>query len=327
VGRTIVDLTVMSLVAASVAFVLLQQAPGTPSELALGDPRMDAVARAAWARGFDADATLMSRWTHFVRAAVGGDFGWSWSQQRPVVAVLADTMPYTAVLTVPALVLAFLAGMWLGSRGALDAVLSPSGTSRRAVPIPVRMIAAVPPAWLALMMAAVFGASLEVLPFQGACNPRDCASLHWAMPSSWWARLPYFVLPVGTLTLVLLPLFTRLQWHAVRDARVRTHVLAAVSRGLPRALVLRRHVLRLTWLPLASAAALAMPLLLGGAVFVERVFAWPGLGSTLLLAVASRDYPLVAAISACLAGAGVVATRVAELVSARLDPRPNGASA
>ncbi len=324
--RTAVELLATALAAASVAFVLLTQAAGEPQALvqavAAGGIQLDAAARSAWVGGFDAQAAPMDRWWHFVRGMLRGDFGWSWSQQRPVMDVLAETAPYTIALALPALSLALLAALWLGGRHALR---PNANAMQQRVSRIMRVLGAVPPAWLALFIALLFAGTLGLLPLQGACNPRLCTPLSLASPLTWLARVPYVVLPVCTLTLVLLPTLTRLQLQATQQVVHRPHVLAAAARGVPPARARARHVARLTRLPLASAAALMVPVVLSGAVFIERVYAWPGLGSTLLQAVALRDYPLVSAIAGMVAIAGVVATRALEAVTPLLDPRRQGA--
>ncbi len=318
------DVVLMALATWTVAFVLLARVPGSPEALAQtissGARHLDASATRAWVGGFDARSGAFDRWWHFVSGMVRGDFGWSWSQQRPVFDVIADALPYTLALTAPALLLAMIASAWLGTRGALDG----DSTAPSRIPAAMRLLGAIPPAWLALFMALVFAGSLGALPLQGACDPRECTPVSLLTPETLLARVPYAVLPVATLSLVLLPAFTRLQWQTTRVARTLPHVQAAVSRGLTPTILRRRHVWRMTGSPMASVLSLTLPSLLGGAVFVERVFAWPGMGSVLLQAVNLRDYGLVAAMSGCIAVAGVAATRALEMLMPIIDPRrPN----
>lgn len=318
---TVLDVACMALVTWSAAFTLLTWAPGSPQALAQtvagGAQRLDASASRAWTAGFDQQQHPVARWWSFVSGMGHGDFGWSWSQQRPVSAVLIDTLPYTVSLALPALLLALSACVWLGTRG-----VRPGAPARWSmVPSAMRLLGAIPPAWLALAMALLFAGTLRLLPLQGVCNPRDCVAVSLWAPATLLARLPYAVLPILTLGLVLLPTLTRLQWQTSHQAQTLPHVTAAQARGIPASVIVRRHVWRLTWSPMASTVALILPALLGGAVFVERVFAWPGMGSVLLQAVNLRDYGLVATMSGCIAALSVLCTRLLELLVPFMDPR------
>lgn len=320
-ATTAFDVAGMALLTWSAAFVLLTWAPGNPQALAQtiagGGQRLDASASRAWIAGFDSQAPMVERWWRFASGMLRGDFGWSWSQQRPVSAVLLETFPYTASLALPALLLALSVSMWLGTRGVLRSVSS----RQSLIPATMRLLGAIPPAWLALAMALLFAGTLDLLPLQGVCNPRDCVPVSWREPGTLFARVPYAVLPILTLGLVLLPSLTRLQWQASHAVQALPHVSAAQARGIPTSAIVRRQVWRLTWSPVASVVALTLPALLGGAVFVERVFAWPGLGSVLLQAVSLRDYALLAAMSGTIAALSVLCTRTLELLVPYLDPR------
>lgn len=318
--RLAIDGVLIVLGASALVFLVLQLAPGDPLVLAQGDPRMDPAARAAWARGFEASAPLWQRWWHFASAAMQGDFGWSWSQQRPVLHVLASTMPYTVALTLPALLLAVCMGVVVGS----SAALVPRAVVSRGTLSVLRLISGVPPVWIALMLLVVFAVAWPVLPMQGVCNPRNCAPIAWTTPFTLLERLRYAILPWSSLAIALAPLFARVQYRAALSAVRAPHVVAAKARGLPPRRVLLRHALRVTWLPLLSTVSLSVPLLAGGALFVERVFGWPGMGAMLLQAVNSRDYPLVAVTTMIFAGVTVAAVSLTELVASALDPRPAG---
>jgi peptide/nickel transport system permease protein len=313
-----IDSVVLIVVASAIVFLVLQLAPGDPLVLAQGDPRMDGAARAAWARGFDGNTPVWQRWWTFLSAALRGDFGWSWSQQRPVLQVLKTTLPYTVALTLPALLLAVIGGVVVGTATAL----MPRARLPRFTLVCLRLLSGVPPVWIALMVLGVLAVTWPVFPLQGVCDPRDCPPITAGNPLALVQRLPYAGLPWVSLALVLAPIFARVQHQATRTAMQAPHVVAAAARGIPRSLIVRRHALRVTWGPLLSMVTVSAPLLAGGALFVERVYGWPGMGAMLLQAVGLRDYPLVTATTMFFAGVTMVMTMIADYAMNRLDPRP-----
>jgi peptide/nickel transport system permease protein len=137
----------------------------------------------------------------------------------------------------------------------------------------------------------------------------------------WVDRWRHAVLPLLVLSLPGAAGVSRFARRSLQDAASAPHVQAAYARGLTRGEVERAHVLRNALTPLVVLFGLTLPGVIAGSVFVEQVFAWPGLGRTMLSAIAARDYPVVLGLTLVYAGAVVTANLLADLILLRLDPR------
>jgi peptide/nickel transport system permease protein len=233
----------------------------------------------------------------------------------PVARALADTLPSTLLLMGAGLLLAFSGGIALGAWQA----------ARRGRPL-VRLVDAaalvlyaVPDFWLALMALVLFAYLVPVFPAGGAIDPvmHDYLSVTGRLVD----RLKHLALPALTLAAVSAAGIARYQRAAMLEVLPADFVRTARAKGLPERRVILRHALRNALVPVVTLVGLALPALLGGAFFVERVFAWPGMGELALGAIATRDYPLVTA-SVVVAGALVAAgSLLADLLLVAVDPR------
>jgi peptide/nickel transport system permease protein len=304
----------------ALVLLLLRLAPGDPWSVMQSDPRVTAAARAAWAPTFSPSQSWASQWLAFWHQLLGGHLGWSFSQQRAIADVLGDALPWSLLLMGGSLMLSAgggaLLGGWLAYR---------DGTARARWTLrALRALAAVPDAWLALVLLSLLAVTWPLFPMQGVCDPRTCASAGSGTLVAWRDApdvLRHAVLPVLTLTLLQLTRFARVQRSAMLPALASPVARAATARGVPARVVLWRYVARRTVLAWVAMVGMSLPSLVGGAVFVERVFGWPGAGQVLLHAIGARDYPLVL-IMAMLAGSlTVLGAWSADLVAAWLDPR------
>lgn len=306
------------LAAVSVLVVgLLHLAPGDPLALMQADARISPAVRAAWAQTFDPAQSVAHQWVALWHGLLGGELGWSWSQQRPVVAVLRDALPWTLLLMGTSLLLAAGVG-FVG--GTMLAVRRTHPVSRWALR-GLRLLAAVPDAWLALVLLATLAVTWPLLPMQGVCDPRTCVD---ARAPGWGHAADvarHAVLPVLTLTLLALTRFARAQRAAVLPVLASPLPRAVRARGVPESPLVWRHVVRGALTPWLVMVAVSLPQLVGGAVFVERVFGWPGAGQVLVQAVGARDYGLVLVLALLASVLTVVGSSVVDAMTAWLDPR------
>jgi peptide/nickel transport system permease protein len=179
-------------------------------------------------------------------------------------------------------------------------------------------LVALPGYWLGLMLVALFTYLLRALPAFGAAG-FDVDEL------GSWARfvdgLRHLALPLATLTLIGTGAAARFARGAMLDALEQPFVVAARAKGLTGTRVLVHHVLRHAVIPVVTLLGLSLPALFSGAVFVEAVFAWPGVGRVLVEAVQARDYPVVMAATAVSATLVVVGNLAADVVTGLVDPR------
>ncbi|MBX6376913.1 MAG: ABC transporter permease [Clostridia bacterium] len=287
-------------------FLLMRAAPGGPAQLLL-DARVTAEARQQMIRQLGLDRPLSEQYLTWLARAVRGDLGRSLTGE-PVTAVVAARLPATLLLMGTAFGLALAlgvpAGVWTAARrgGAADLVVTALSFAAVAVPV----------FWLALVLQLIFGVRLGWLPTGGSMTPGDGSAAD---------RLRHLVLPAGILGLAWGAGYARYVRACVADVLDRPFVRAALARGLPRRVVLIRHALRNALLPLITLVGLDLPALLGGALVVETVFAWPGIGRLFFEKAFERDYNVLMGLVLLGGAATVAGSLLADLAYALADPR------
>ncbi|PYP14655.1 MAG: diguanylate cyclase [Gemmatimonadetes bacterium] len=304
----------------TITFVLIHLAPGTP--FAADDQRqVDPEVIARLRRQFGLDQPLPVQYVLYLRNLLHGELGQSFSQHRPVAAAIADAIPPTLTLAGTALVIDFALGLALGLYQAVRA--------RRFGDIALGNVAlffnSMPTFWLGLILLLVFGQWLHVFPVGGMRDPVLCPSVTSArcLGDLLW----HLTLPALTLGLVGAAATARYQRAAMLEVAGQDYVRTARAKGLRERRVLLVHALRNALLPIITLFGLAFPFLLTGAVLVERVFAWPGMGRLSVTAIFQRDYPLVTGAALVASGVVVLGSLVADVLYAVADPRIRGRGA
>ena len=211
------------------------------------------------------------------------------------------------------LVLSYLLGIAVGvlqatRRGGLDTALSILSVT----------LFALPGYWLGLMLVMLFTYQARVLPAFGAAGFDADFLTGWSRVAD---RLRHLALPLATLTLIGAGGTARYVRGAMLDVAGAPFVAIARAKGLSPTAVAVRHVLRNALIPVLTLLGLSLPALFSGAVFIEAIFAWPGVGRVLVTAVQARDYPVVMAATAVSAVLVVLGNLLAELLVAWADPR------
>jgi peptide/nickel transport system permease protein len=311
-GRLLQSLVVVLLVTTA-SFFLAHLAPGGP--FSVDDPRMPDQVREHWRAQFGLDRPLAEQFVRYLFSLARGDMGYSFSRRIPVGDALAAALPRTLLLTGIAIVLSIASGVVLGIYQA----------TRRGRPTE-RVLSAVslffyslPEFWLALMALLLFAYWIPVLPAGGIIDATVYDYLgFWGRL---WDRLRHLALPAITLTLLTTAGVARHQRAAMLEVIELDFVRTARAKGLPERAVVGRHALRNALLPVITLLGLALPALVGGAVFVETVFSWPGMGQLSAEAIAGRDYPLITATVAVGGVMVALGSLVADLLYAAADPR------
>ncbi|MCB1184514.1 ABC transporter permease, partial [bacterium] len=304
-------------VLASAVFFAVRLAPGDPLDQVVNE-EVTAADRALLRQRLGLDRSLPEQYAHWLTGAVRGDFGLSLRQQRPVADVVGDALGPTLQLTLVSyvlhLALAVATALALAARRRRAGAAWLEGTGL--------VFYSVPAFWLGLMFILLFSRQLGWFPAGGFAGP-DAAFL--PAGARLVDRLRHLALPVLTLTLSTFMGTTRYLQAALEEVLAEDYILAARARGLPEDRILRRHALRNALLPLITLVGLSLPWLVGGALVVETVFGWPGLGRVTIEAVWARDYTVIMATTV-LAGAAVVAgSTLADLLYRRADPRVRAA--
>jgi len=300
--------------AVSLTFAAIHLAPGRPM-LPPDDRPMDPAVVARLNHVFGLDQPLVVQYLRYFVALAHGELGESFSRRRPVSQLIAGAVPNTLLLSATGLAIDFALGILIG--------LFQAARARRRSDVALANVTlffySLPTFWLALVLQLVFALSLGWFPTGGTIDPVLYGSLPFM--GRLLDRLHHLVLPALTLGLVAAGGTARFQRAALLEALGHDYVRTARAKGLAEPAVLVRHAWRDALLPVISLAGLALPFLLTGAVLIERVFSWPGLGKLAADAISARDYPLVLGTTLLVTCAVVLGSLVADLLTAAADPR------
>jgi len=311
VKRTLFALMTL-LVAVTLNFVLFRAAPGDPAS-ALRCRACTPEFKEAQRKEFGLDKSKLEQYGIYVKQLAQGNLGSSFSSRRPVWEELKDpllnTLPMVALGTIFSIAFGIASGVVAAWRRGTVADWGNLSVSLFFYSLPTQ--------WLGLMLVIVFAG---VLPISGISDP----FLEFTDPS-WWDtfvdRLKHMLLPSMTLGLVLYGDYALVTRSALLQTLGEDYILTARAKGLGAWRIVRRHALRNALLPISTLIAISLGYLVGGAILVEAVFSYPGIGLEVYDAVFERDYPMLQGAFLLLMLSVVLANYVADLLYLRLDPR------
>ena len=300
------------LVAATVAFLLAHLAPGGPA-VALGGEHGAPGQIEEIARRYGLDRPLIEIYLDWLGRLLTGDLGRSYRADAPVAALIAERLPVTIALILPAILLSAGAGLLLGLAAA-----PARGRIGRGFVAAMAALHALPGYLVAQLLVLAFARWLDLLPVQGIADARGTGDGIWvqAMDGARHLVLPVLALALHHLTLVAL--LTRARVAAELD---RPYVTTARGKGLAERHVRWRHALPNAMLPLIALMGSRVGSIVVGAAVIETAFALPGLGRLAVTAAIARDHPTVIGIVLVAAAAIVIANLLVDLVQLGLDPR------
>ncbi|TPQ21063.1 ABC transporter permease [Streptomyces sporangiiformans] len=279
-------------------FLLVRLAPGDPAS-AYAAPNATSADLARIREQFGLDDPLIVQYGLFLRDLFTGDLGTSYSFHSPALDVVLDRIPYTVTLAVSAIAVTTLVavplGVWMARRA----------DTRRELGANVLTIAgqSMPDFWTGVMLLTVFAVVLPVLPASGFTS---------------WSGL---VLPTATVAVLQLALVSRLVRREMTTALASSYITVARSRGVRESALTWRYALANSAVPLVTALGTRFAALLNGVVVVEVVFGWPGVGSLVVRALETRDYPLIQATVLVTATLAILVQLLVDLAYPLLDPR------
>lgn len=288
-----------------VTFILLHLLPGSTVRAILG-PRATLVAIHQLTVELGLNKPLPVQYVIWLNNLVHLNLGYSYKLDQPVISLLGQRIPRTLFLVGSSLILAILLAIPLGI---LQAV-------RRNKPDDYVMTGlsfifySMPTFWLGLLLISLFSATLNWLPSEA---PQDQLGI--------FSQLNGMILPVATLTLVTVALFSRYMRSSVLEQTVQDYVRTARAKGLTGRQVLFRHVLRNALIPVITLIGLSLGGILSGAVVVEYVFNYPGMGLLFFQAALDDDFPVLLGVTVVVAIATVVGNLIADVLYAVIDPR------
>ena len=296
-------------------FVLMRLAPGDPL-VRLQDGASMTPEEIAWLRRlYHLDEPIGRQFLAFLSGVGRGDLGTSIAYGLPVTTMIGSRLPATVLLGGTVILLNFTLGLWLGVRQAVR-----RGSTEDRVLTALSLAGyALPSFWLGLVLAWAVGVELRWLPTGGMSDPLlppDAGLLARAADVG-----AHLILPALTLSAVTIAGTMRYQRSAMLEVLRLPYIVTARAKGVQEAAVTWRHAWRNALFPIVTLFGLWLPLLVTGSVFVEWVFAWPGLGSLAAGAVGSRDYPLLMGTSLLAAGLVIAANLLTDFAYSLLDPR------
>ena len=295
-------------------FLLLHLAPGDIADTIAGDMGgADAEVMEEIRARFGLDKPFHHQLGLYLARLAQGDLGYSYFFQTPVTELILERLAATLLLVISAQVLAIVVGTVLG----VVAARRPNGATSHAVTLLALFGYSAPVFWTGIMLIILFCSIVPIFPVGGMIDVR--------VEGGWLVRgldvLHHLVLPMVTLASIFLALYSRLARAAMLDVLGSDYVRTARAKGLSEFLVIYKHALRNALGPVVTLAGLQFSQIISGAVLVETVFSWPGLGSLALQSILARDTPTILGILFFSSLVVVVANLLTDLVYSLVDPR------
>ncbi len=308
----------LALAFVALAFVLtfsflLVRVAGDPRSDLLRVPHASAAQRAHLIEARGLDDSLLAQYGIYVRNTLSGQLETSYRSNRPVSDVIVDALPNTLILAVPATLLAALLGTWFGIVAARRRGSARDG----ALTGGALVFYAMPEQFLAIAVVLVFSIWLKAFPSQLSEEPGTTAT----GLSHVWDVTQHAVLPVLTLTLSILAGWSLIMRSSLTEALHADYMTTARAIGLsPRRAVLR-HAVPNALLPVIALTAMSFGYVVGGIIFIESVFSWPGVGQLTYDALLNRDLPVLQGVFLVSSAAVIVMNLLADVLIMALDPR------
>jgi len=245
------------------------------------------------------DKSIPEQYWIFLKNVAKGDLGESIRTRRPVATIIGERLPYTIQLGLSAIVIGIATSLVLGVTAACN--------RGKWIDSLVKFIAvlgqALPSFWLAIVAIQIFAVSLDLLPTSGTGGP------------------DHYILPILTMSFFMLPIMTRLLRSSMLEVLDSDYVKLARIKGLSEMVVIWKHALRNAIIPLMTAAGITFATIVTGAVIIETVFSWPGIGRLIAEAVIARDFPVTQAVVLLVAVVVLGVNLVVDILYAYVDPR------
>jgi peptide/nickel transport system permease protein len=271
----------------------------------------DGVSDGSFILPLDADGDGVPEPPGTSRGILRGDFGNSFVGRRPVLEVIIERLPATLELGTAAFIISLIVGTMLGVGAAVQRGIFDNFSRMAAV-----LLTAIPDFWLGLILILFFGSALDLLPMGSQCAPTltgECPPI--------WNRLEFLLLPTIVLAAPPIASYSRFMRASMLESLGKDYVRTARAKGLANYAVWLRHGARNALIPLASLIGQEFTVLLGGAVVVETIFSWPGIGRLSVNAVLQQDFPVVMAVVILSSVASILGFILTDILYALIDPR------
>lgn len=316
-GGRVVNAVLLLLAVVIMNFCLIHLAPGDPAQVIAGEmggasPEVLATIRAQ----YGLDQPFGTQLANYVSRAATGDLGYSFYFNQPVASLILERLPATVLLMAAALTFAAIVGTLLG----VLAAYRPRGRGSLLVTIVSLAGHAAPVFWSGLLLLLLFASVLPLFPIAGMTDvTRPLSGIDYVLDVA-----HHLVLPAFTLGLVYLAQYSRQSRTSMIDVLGADYIRTARAKGLPERRVVLKHALRNALIPVVTLIGLQFAQLLAGAVLVETVFGWPGMGRLVLESILRRDHPTLLGVLVVSALLVMVANLLTDLAYRLVDPRIRG---
>ncbi len=290
-----------------IVFLLIRMVPGDPIDVMYGAEGMDEARRQALSESLGLDQPVIVQYIKWLGRALTGDLGRSYRAQMPVLDLILQRLPATIFLSMAALIFSVVLAVPLGI---LSAVKRNSGADLGAMVFAILGLS-LPQFWSGIMLVLIFSIWLGWLPSIGYVSPFDDLGRFFR----------HLILPAVTLGWSLAGTTTRLTRSSLLEELGRDYVRTARGMGITERRVLWGHALRNALIPTVTMVGLQLAFLIGGAVIVEAIFAWPGIGLLIVDSIFARDYPVVQGVILTVAVLVVVVNLMVDFLYTIIDPR------
>lgn len=302
-------------VALTLNFLLPRLMPGNPLELLAGAEvgMMSAEERQQVVEAVGLDRPLHIQYIDYIGDIFTGNFGYSYRQNRPIIDMIVERIPWTLFLAISSLIFSALIGIILGAlaavrRGGLFDILTLNS---------MIVIDSLPSFWIGMLGISIFAVRLGLLPSQGAFTPAS----NYEGIEYYRDVVEHAILPIATLSIISTPRIFLMMRYAMIGVIGEDFIRTARAKGLTELFILSKHTIPNALIPVATVLALRFGYAFGGTVVIETVFSYPGLGRLIFEAVRGRDYPVMQAGFLLFTIAVLVSSLFADWLYPKLDPR------
>lgn len=294
-------------------FCLLQLIPGDPVQAMVGDAPVPPALRASMEQKFHLNEPFLTRLYYYFSNLLQGDLGYSMNFRRPVLDILVERFPRTLLLAGSGYGIGILIGIAIG----IQSAVTPRKNVDRGWSALVLIAYAMPTFWVGQLLVMLFAIQLGWLPTQGM-GPliSRTTGFDWVLE-----RASYLVLPITTYVILEAARAARLMRASVGETLEQGYIVTARQKGLSRGSIIRGHVVRNSILPVITVMGYSFGTAMGGAVLLETVFSYPGIGTFMVESVRARDTQAIVGVVMLVACSVVFMNLVVDLLYAWLDPR------
>jgi peptide/nickel transport system permease protein len=299
--------------ASTLIFFLMHAAPGDPTSIYIR-PDIDPVVIEQMRKNLGLDQPVHVQYVRWLSSFARGDFGFSFSQKRPIIDIIKDTLPNTLLLSSVALVIIFSVGVLVGT---IQAVRQYSWVDNVAT-VGAFFFYSMPSFWFGLMLILLLSYKFQLLP----ASQMTSVNFEFLPAGDQWVdRLKHLLMPALALGIGSAASVARYMRSGMLEQIRQDYVRTARAKGLSERVVVFKHAMRNALIPIITLLGLTLPFLVGGAVLIETIFAWPGMGRLIVTAIFQRDYPVVLAIAFVSSIMVILGSLIADILYSVVDPR------